>query len=77
MSKSQLTEEFTRKVCALIYYVHTTIFNRINCNFPRVLVGFHTKRRSRVSLSVRVSDLGQPVTYARQFCMNNPGNKIY
>ena len=51
--------------------------NRINYNRPCVLVQFHTRRRFRASLSIRASDSSHLVTYARQFCTNNPGHKIY
>ena len=60
------------------------MYNRINYKFPRViimhfyrLIWFHIWRRFLVSLSIRVSDSDQPVTYARQFFTNNPGHKIY
>ena len=62
---------------SLLYYVHTTKYNIINCNFPQVIVLFHTQRRFHTSLSIRVSDSGHPVTYARQFLANKPGHKIY
>ena len=84
MSKCQRTEENTRKVCALLYYIHTTTYNRINYNNPCVLamkfyrlVWFHTRRRFRTSISVRVSDSGHPITQARRFCTKTPGHKIY
>ena len=77
MSKCQHTEEFTRKVRALLYYVHRNMDNRIDCNSPRVLVQFHTRRCFCARLSIRVSDLGHPVMYARKFCTNNPGHKMY
>ena len=84
ISKYQRTEEFTRKVCALLYYIYMTKKNWINYNWLRVLimhfyrlVRFHTQRRCRSSLSVRLSDLGHPVMYIRFFCRNNPGHKIY
>ena len=77
MSKCQPTNEFMRKVCALLYYVHTTTYNRINCNCLRILVRFHTQRRFRASLYVRVSDSGHRVTSARKMCMNNTGYKLY
>ena len=77
ISKYQRTYGFTRKLCALLYYIHTTMYNRINYNRPCVLVKFHTRRRFRASLSVRASNSSHLVTYARQFCTNNPGHKIY
>ena len=77
MSKYQCTYGFTRKVCALLYYVNTTTYNQINFNHPHVLVRFHTRRRFSASLSIRVSDSCHPVTYAIKFCTNIPGHKIY
>ena len=77
MSKFQRTYEFTIKVHALLYYVHMTTYNRINCECLRVHVQFHTQRCFRASLSVRISDSGHPVTYDRQFCTDNPGHKTY
>ena len=77
LSKCQRTDEFTRKVRTLLYYIHTTTCNRINYNLPRVLLQFHTRRRFRTSLSVRASNSAYPVTYARQFCKNKYGQKIY
>ena len=77
MSKCQTTDEFTIKVRALLYYVHTTTYNRINCKFLRFLIWCHTRRRFRASLSFRVSDSGHCVTSARNFCTNNPGHKLY
>ena len=44
--------------------------------FYRIVI-FHTRRRFRARLSARISDSGQPATNDRQFCMNNPGHKIY
>ena len=41
------------------------------------IVQFHIRRRFRASLSVRVSNLGPPVTYAIKCCTNKPGRKIY
>ena len=76
MSKYQRTEEFKRKVRALLYYVHMTMHNIINCNRLRVHVRFHKQRRFFASLFVRVSDSGHPVTYYRKVCTNNPSNKI-
>ena len=73
-----------KHIYALLYYVYTNTYNQINRNCPRViimyfcrLVQFHTRRRFRVSLSVRVSDSGHPVTYYRQFCRNKAGRNIY
>ena len=84
MSKCQFTEEFTRKLCALLYYVYSTTYNQINCNCLRVLIvyfyiiiQFHPRRRFWASLSVRVSDSDHPVMYARQFFRNKPGHNIY
>ena len=71
ISKCQRTEEFTRTVRALLYYVHANMYNRINCNCPRVI------RRFSASLNVRVYDSDHPVTYVRKFCMNKLGHKIY
>ena len=66
------------KLCTLLYYAHTTTYNDrvLLMHFCRLL-RFHTQRRFRPSLSVRVSDSGHPVTYARQFFTNTPGHKIY
>ena len=71
MSRCQRTGSFTRKVCALLYYVHRarynkTHFKRLHVLFLHfyIIVWFHIKRRFCTSLSVRVSDSGQPVTYA-------------
>ena len=84
ISKCQHIEEFTREVCALLFYVHTTMYNIINCNCSCVLIvhlyrliWFHTQISFHESLSVRVSYLGHPVTYAIQFCTNKLGQKIY
>ena len=84
MSKFQCTEEFTRKLHALLYYIHMTKYKQINSKCPRVLVihfyrliWFHTQKRFRASLSVRVSDSVQPVTPARECFTNNTGHKIY
>ena len=58
--------------------------NQINYKFLRVLimhfyilVWFHIQRHFCDSLSVRVYDPGQPVTYVRKFCTKNIGHKIY
>ena len=82
MYKFQCTEEFTRNLCALLYYVYTTMFNQINCNLPRVLimhfyrlVWFHTQRNVRASLTIRVSNSGHHVKYARTFCRNKLDKK--
>ena len=41
-SKFQRTEEFTRKVCMLLYYVHRTTFNKINWKFlPIIIIHFY------------------------------------
>ena len=84
MSKCQPTEECTRKVCALLYYVHVNTYNQIKLKSPRVtimkfyrLVQFHIQGRFNAIPSIRVYNPGQPVTYARQFYMNKPGHKIY
>ena len=66
-----------RKICALLYYVHPTTYNGINCNRPRVLIRFHTQRSFHASLSIRVSDSDHPITYDRKFCTNNTGHKIH
>ena len=42
-----------------------------------ILVRFHTRRNFCASLSISVSVSGHPVMYARQFCSNSNGNKIY
>ena len=67
MSKCQHTEQLTSKVRALLYYVHMTKYNQINCHCSHVLIihfysliRFHTQRRICSSLSVRI--------YARKFC---------
>ena len=82
--KCQHTEEFMIKVRVLLYYVHTTTYDQINFNWPRVLimnfyrlVRFNERRCFCNSLSVRVYDSGQAVTHARKFCTNKPGHKIY
>ena len=74
----------TINVPTLLYYVHMTKYNQVNCKFPRVLimhvyilVRFHIRRRFHASLSVRVSYLGQPVMYDRQYCKNKPSHKLY
>ena len=84
MSKCKCTEEFTRKLHALLYYVHMTMYNKMNCKFPHILImpfyrliWFHTRRRFHARLSVRVSDSGHPITYSRKNFTNNPGHKIY
>ena len=77
MSKCQRIDRFMRKVQALLYYVHTNTYNRINCNRPLNLVRFHTRSSFFASLYVRAYDSDHPVTYARQFCTNTPGQKIY
>ena len=84
ISKCQRTEEFTRKLCALLYYVHTNTYNKINCKCPSVLVMqcyrliiFHTQRRFCAGLSVRVINSVHPVTYVGTFCINKPSHKIY
>ena len=66
-----------KKVHTLPYYVHTTMYNKINRNFMWVLVRFYTQICFHANQSVRVSDYGHPVMYARQFCTNKPGQKIY
>ena len=71
MSKCQRTDEFTRKLSTLLYYVHANMYNRIKCNCPRVI------RRFSASLNVRVYDSDHPVTYVRKFCTNKTGRKIY
>ena len=72
------------KVCTLLYYAHITKYNWTNFKCLRVLimhicklVRFHIQRNFCASLSVRVSNPGQPVTYTRKFCKNKPGHKIY
>ena len=68
-----------RKVCALLYYVHITTYNQIDCkrshvliiNFYR-LVRFHIQRRFCISLSFRVSNSGQPVIYAKNIVRKIP-----
>ena len=45
-------------------------------NFHR-LVQFHIQGRFCVSLAVRVSNSGHPITYSRQLCVNKLGYKIY
>ena len=84
ISKCQHTEEFTRKLRALLYYVHMATYNRINCKCPRVLtmhfyrlVRFHTWRRFCTRLSVRVFYSGHPVTHGINFFTNKPGHRIY
>ena len=77
MSKFQCTEEFMRKLRALLYYVYTKTYNIINCNCLCVLVLFHTRINFHASLSVGVSNSDHPVMYTRQFCTNNPTHKIY
>ena len=76
MSKCQRTDEFTRKLCSIIYYVPMNTYNIITCNCLRVLVKFHTKISFHASLSIRVSDSGHPVKCARQFLQPIPA-KIY
>ena len=41
------------------------------------LVKFHIQRCFSASLSVRVSNAGQPVTHARKYCTNKPCHKPY
>ena len=72
------------KVRALLDYVYTTTYNRINWNWPRVfimrfykIVWFNTQRRFHASMSARVSNSIHPVTYTSQFCRKRPGHKIY
>ena len=72
------------KVRMLLYYVHITTYNQINYKFPHILiihfsrlVQFHTWRHFCTSLSIRVSNPGHPVTYARKLCTNKAGHKIY
>ena len=59
------------------------MFNQINCNFPRVLimhfhrlVQFYTQRHFCASQSIKVSDSGHPVKYARTFCRNKLAQNI-
>ena len=73
-----------RKVHAFLYYVHMTTNNEINSNFLYVLimnfymlVWFHIWRCLCISLSVRVSNSGHFVTYARQYCSKILSDKIY
>ena len=40
------------------------------------LIRFHIQRRFRTNPYIRVSDSGQPVTYARKLCTNRPIHKI-
>ena len=68
----------------LLYYVHMTMNNQINCKWLHVLimhicrlVKFHIQRCFCAILSLRVSDSGQPKMYVRQYCTNNPGHKLY
>ena len=77
MYKYQRTDGFTRKLCTLLYYVNTTTYNIINCNWPRVPVQFHTRRCFYASLYIRVFNSGHPVRYVMQFCTNNTSHKIY
>ena len=58
------------KLRPLLYYVHTTTYNQINCNWTHVLiihfyrlVWFNKQRRFHFNLSARVSYSGHPVTY--------------
>ena len=83
-SKCECTKESTIKVCALLYHIHMTTYNFINCKCPCFLimnfyrlVRFHIQRYFRARPSVRVSDSVHPVTYVIQFFTKNPGPKIY
>ena len=84
MSKCQRSEQFTGKLRALLYYVHITTYNWINCKYPRILivnfyrlVWFYTRRCFCASLSVKVLNLGHPVSYVRKYCTKKTGHKIY
>ena len=72
------------KLRALLYYVHATKYNQINCECPRfltihfyILVQFHTQNCFSASLPIRVSDSGHPVTYAGKNLQTIPAHKIY
>ena len=84
MSKCQLTEEFTRKVRALLYYVYTTTYNWINIKWPCIfivkfyrIIQFPKQRRFGASLYFRVSYSVHPVTYTIQLFRNKPSHKLY
>ena len=73
-----------RKVCALLYYIHSTIYNQINWKWLPIpimqfyrLVKFRIWRRFHASLSVRVSDTDQHVKYVRKYCKHKNSNKLY
>ena len=84
ISKCQRTEESTRKLRALLYYVHMNKHNWINWKLLRVLntnfyrlVWFHIQRHFSASLSVRVSNSGHPVKHVRHYCTNKPNHKLH
>ena len=77
MFKYQRTDGFTRKLRALLSYVHTTMYNKINYNRLHILIWFHKRRHFYVIVYVRASDSGRPVTYGRKFCTNKPSHKLY
>ena len=69
---------------ALLFYVHMTTYNWVNCKCPWVitvyfyrLIWFHIWRHFCTSLSVGLYNSGQPVTSARKYCKNNPCHKLY
>ena len=84
MFKWKRTQEYKINIHVLIYYVHITTYNLFNYKRQYILiiqfyrlVQFHIRRNFYASPFFRVSDLGQPVTYARKFCTQNTGHTIY
>ena len=68
----------------LLTNVPMTTYNKINWKRRPILiihfyklVWFHKKRCFRASLSIRLSDSGQPIKCARKYCTNKPCHKLH
>ena len=59
-----------------ITFIQLQIIESIS-TYQTFLYGFRHKDFIRTRLSTRVSNSVHPVMYARQFCTNKPGHKIY
>ena len=77
MPKCKRTEESTRNVPTLLYYVHMATYNHINYKHPQIIImnfyrllPYHTQMHFRARLSSRVPDSGQPVMLQTSLATN-------
>ena len=76
MFKCQRKDRFTRQVHAILYFVHTTMYNIINCNHSLVLIRFRKQRFSRQPICQGIW-FRPPCNVCHTICTNKPVCKIY